>query len=322
MNRYELKTLDLTQRKKWINRSIWTIIILFVLMNVVAIFHAYKFTHFSSDQKKTRSPKHLTAGQKIQTLLFGVSNPRPKNDRTPERDFEVVKLKSNREIECWSIPVEHSKGTIILFHGYSSEKSSLLEQSSVFNDIGYSTLLVDFMGSGGSEGNQTTVGFLEAKQVKTSYQYIKEKGIDTVYLYGSSMGAVAIMKSISDHNVKPKGIILECPFGTMSKTVSARFNNMNVPSFPMSGLLVFWGGTINGFWGFGHNPIEYAKEIKCPTLLMYGAKDDKVSRSEINDIFKSLRGKKELKVYPKAGHESYLKEYGDEWKMDVNQFLL
>lgn len=312
----------MTRRKKWIKRSVWTLTILFVLMNIISIFHAYKFTHFSDELAiKTKTPKHLTTGQKIKTLFFGVSNPRPENKTTPQENFEVVKLKSNKEIECWSIEVEKSKGTIILFHGYSSEKSSLIQQSSIFNSIGYSTLLVDFMGSGGSEGNQTTIGFLEAEQVNTSYQYIKQKGIDTIYLYGSSMGAVAIMKSISDHNIKPSGILLECPFGTMSQTVSARFQNMNIPSFPMAKLLVFWGGAINGFWGFGHNPVEYAKDIKCPTLLLFGAKDDKVSRSEIDEIFKNLRGEKELKIYQEAGHESYLEKYSYEWTRDVSYFL-
>lgn len=311
------------RRKKWIKRSIWTLTILFVLMNVVAIFHSYKFTHFSDELVvKTKTPKKLTTGQKIKTLFFGVSNPRPENTVIPQKDFEIIKLKSNKEIECWGVEVEKSKGTVILFHGYSSEKSSLIEQSSFFNSIGFSTLLVDFMGSGGSEGNQTTIGYLEAKQVKTCHEYLKQKGIDTIYLYGSSMGAVAIMKSISDYNINPSGIILECPFGTMSQTVSARFHNMGVPTFPMSSLLVFWGGAINGFWGFGHNPIEYAKEINCPTLLLYGAKDDKVSRSEIDEIFKNLKGEKELKIYEQAGHENYLEKHEDEWKKDLKRFLV
>ncbi|MDB0037813.1 alpha/beta hydrolase [bacterium] len=291
-------------------------------MNIVAIFHSYKFTHFSDDNAiKTNTPKDLTLGQKVKSLFFGVNNPRPENKTTPTKDFEVVNLKSNKEIECWHIKVENPKGTVILFHGFSSEKSSLLDQSEIFNNLGYNTLLVDFMGSGGSEGNQTTIGYFESEQVKTSFDYIKEKNIKNIYLYGSSMGAVAIMKSINDHNLKPKGVILECPFGTMSQTVSARFNNMGVPSFPMANLLVFWGGVQNGFWAPGHNPTEYAKEIKCPTLLLYGAKDNKVSRSEIDEIFLNLNGEKELKVYTNAEHESYLDKYKQEWTLDIKQFL-
>jgi len=82
----------------------------------------------------------------------------------------------------------------------------------------------------------------------------------------------------------------------MYKTVCARFRSMNAPTFPMAGLLVFWGGLQNGFWAFGHNPTEYAKKINCPTLLMYGQQDDKVSRAEIDEIFANLAGQKELKM--------------------------
>ncbi|RYD55701.1 MAG: alpha/beta hydrolase [Sphingobacteriales bacterium] len=295
---------------------------MFALMNVVAIFHSYKFTHFTNgDVEKTKDAVKLTTSQKIKTLVFGVNNPRPQNKTTPARRYETIKLKSNREIECWSIGIANPKGTIILFHGFSTDKSIMLDKADVFLQLGYNVLLVDFMGSGGSEGNQTTIGYLEAEQVKTCFDYLTQKGEKSIYIFGVSMGAVAAMKAISDLDIEPKGIIIECPFGSMYKTVCARFETMHAPTFPMAGLLVFWGGLQNGFWAFGHNPTAYAKKISCPTLLLYGAKDDKVSRREIDDIYKNLTGKKKLRIYHDAGHENYLAKYPNEWMHDVSQFL-
>jgi alpha-beta hydrolase superfamily lysophospholipase len=291
-------------------------------MNIVAIFHSYKFTHFaSSKSEKTESPEVLTTGEKIKTLFFGVSNPRPENKTFPRGSYQTIKLRSNKEIECWSIKTENSKGTVILFHGFGGEKSSMLDKSDVFRKLGYNTFLVDFMGVGGSEGNQTTVGFWEAEQVKTCFDYLIENGEKNIYLFGNSMGSAAIMKSMYDYEIKPSGIILECPFGSMYHTVCARFEAMNVPAFPMAGLLVFWGGLQNGFWAFSHNPTDYAKKINCPTLLLYGAKDEKVSRREIDEIFNNLAGQKKLKIYQEAGHENYLIKYEKEWKQDAEQFL-
>lgn len=291
-------------------------------MNVVAVFHSYKFTHFvNSKIEKTKDPKKLSTGQKIKTLIFGVSNPRPENLTIPKNDYETIILKSNSEIECWRIKTENAKGTVILFHGFGGNKSSMLDKSDIFLGLGYNTLLVDFMGSGGSEGNQTTIGFLEAHQVKTCFDYLTEKGEQNIYIFGTSMGSVATMKAINDYDIKPKGIIIECPFGSMYKTVCARFKTMNAPIFPMAGLLVFWGGLQNGFWAFGHNPTEYAKQIKCPTLLLYGAKDEKVSREEIDQIFNNLDVKKVLKIYQEAGHENYLTKYNNEWTLDIQEFL-
>lgn len=290
-------------------------------MNVVAIFHSYKFTHFVDNKTdKTKDPKKLTTVQKISTLIFGINNPRPTNEKTPKTKYEIIILKSNKKIECWNIPTTNPKGTVILFHGFSGQKSSMLDKAEVFRKQGFNTFLVDFMGSGGSEGNQTTIGFLEAEQVKSCFDYLTEKKEKNIFLYGTSMGSVAIMKAISDYGIKPKGIIIECPFGSMYKTVCARFKSMNAPTFPMAGLLVFWGGVQNGFWAFGHNPTEYAKKITCPSLLMYGKQDEKVSKVEIDEIYANLNGRKKLKIYENAGHENYLIKYKNEWTKDISQF--
>ena len=296
---------------------------IFVLVNFIAYFHSYKFTHFiDTEKEKTKVPKNFSAKDKIKTLIFGVNNPRPTNNKLPIQHFTAFKLKSNKEIECWSIKVENSKGTVILFHGFGGHKSSMLDKADVFLELGYNTLLVDFMGSGGSEGRQTTIGFFEAKQVKTCYDYLTSIGENKIYLFGTSMGAVAVMKAVADSEITPAAIIIECPFGSMYQTVCARFKTMKVPTFPMAGLLVFWGGVQNGFWAFGHNPSEYAKKINCPTLLMYGEQDEKVSRAEIEEIFENLPSAKELRTYPLAGHENYLKRYREEWTSDIQSFFI
>ncbi|WP_255463011.1 alpha/beta hydrolase [Flavobacterium sp. LPB0248] len=292
------------------------------MINIIAYFHAYKFTHFTKDNsEKTKTPDRLTKFEKVKTLFLGVNNPKPKNKKVPNQKYQTLRLKSNKEIECWLIQNTNSKGTVILFHGYGSEKSSMLDKSDEFLKLGFSTLLVDFMGSGNSEGNQTTIGFKEAEEVKTCFNYVASTGETNIYLFGTSMGAVAIMKCINDTNIKPKGIIIECPFGSMYQTVCARFKKMNAPTIPMAGILLFWGGIQNGFWGFNHNPSEYATKIHCPTLLLYGEKDKSVSRLEIDEIYKNLKGLKKLRIYKDTGHENYLLKNKTQWSQDVNAFL-
>lgn len=310
------------KRKTWLRRALWLLISGFMLMNVVAFFHAWKFTHFSqSGIQKTGNPEKLSFASKLQALVFGVSNPRPANKTKPVGVYETVTLQSNKRLEGWYIPCDSAKGTVLIFHGYSGNKSSMLDKSDVFRALGYNTFLIDFMGSGDSEGNQTTIGFDEALEVCSAFRYIKERTSQPVVLFGTSMGAAAIMKAVKDSVLQADALILECPFGTMQETVEARFRNMHVPSFPMAGLLVFWGGAQNGFNAFSHNPAAYAKQITLPTLLMYGEKDLNVSRGETDRIFAGLAGPKTLALYPKAGHENYLRKYKTEWTSDVDNFL-
>jgi alpha-beta hydrolase superfamily lysophospholipase len=210
---------------------------------------------------------------------------------------------------------------VLIFHGYGGEKSSMLDKATEFLKMNFNVLLVDFMGSGGSEGNSTSIGFHEAEEVKDCFEYIQKGGEKNIHLFGTSMGAVAIMKAISDYKIQPVSIMIECPFGTMYKTVSARFRLVNIPTFPMAGMLMFWGGVQNGFWAFSHNPEEYAKGVSCPTLLLYGEKDNRVSREEIDNIYNNLQGQKSLATYPLAGHENYLLKYKEQWVTDVANFL-
>lgn len=187
--------------------------------------------------------------------------------------------------------------------------------------MGYNVLLVDFIGAGDSGGYTTSVGFHEAAQVKTCFDYVTSRNEKNIYLFGTSMGAAAILKAIHGDNIHPTAIILECLFGSLYKTVCARFETMNVPTFPMALLLTFWGGVQNGYWAFSHNPITYAQNVTCPTLLLFGAQDDRVSLQETTSIFKNLKGSKTLKVYPKEGHALFTSSNSAKWVEDVSDFL-
>lgn len=165
------------KRKKIGKRTLWFGACVFVLMNISAIFHAYKLTHFSpSAVDKTDDPTHLSRIEKIKTLFFGVNNPRPRNSISPALPYKTTTLNKGK-IEIWESSVLHPAGTVVLFHGFSASKSSLIEQASVFHSLGFNTVLVDFMGSGGSAGNRTTIGYFEAEQVTTIFRYLEKKDV-------------------------------------------------------------------------------------------------------------------------------------------------
>ena len=316
--------------KRKIRKALKALAVVFIFMNIIAFFHAYKFTHFTdSNIEKTKDVRQLSIGGILKTVFMGIDNPKPRTKLFPPWLYETVTIQSNKRLEGWWIrsasvlqKEADKKGTVIFFHGLSGEKSTMLNRVEVFLQMGYDALIVDFMGAGDSEGVQTTVGFKEAEEVKSCFDFMKQKGESAIYLFGTSMGAAAILKAEHDFQMHPKGIILEYPFGSMYATTAARFHRMNVPAFPMAGLLVFWGGVQNGFWAFGHTPIKYAKAVQCPVLLMYGRKDETVSEAEISEIFTNLQStKKTMSVYPEAGHETFLKQYRPEWTYDVTLFM-
>ncbi|MBL7816203.1 MAG: alpha/beta hydrolase [Saprospiraceae bacterium] len=293
------------------------------MLNIISFFHAYKFTHFTKERvEKIRDGQKIPLSKKISMLLFGINNPRPQNGFMPERPFETVTIESDVKLEGWYLKTnELAKGTVVLFHGYGGVKSSYLKNAYHYLDLGYNALLVDFRGSGGSEGLETTIGYHEGDDVKAAFDFLQKKGEKNIILNGSSMGAAAILCAMNTHHLTPKALVLQCPFGTMYDAVSGRFRGLGVPSVPFAHFLMFWGGVQNGFWAFDHNPEEYAQSVQCPTLLMWGEKDDRVTKRETQAIFAHLKGQKVLKIFADAGHENYAFRFGDEWKQSVNQFL-
>lgn len=296
----------------------------FVLLNISAAFHAWHFTHFSEDDTPKTKLDELSFSDKVSLVCFGLSNPRPKTKSLPAQDYERLQIASGNEmLEAWYMPADSiSFGDVILFHGFSGEKSSMLERATYLRSIGYGTLLIDFRGSGGSTGNITTIGFEEAGDVKATVDFIHERGADKIILFGTSMGAAAILKAVAEQGVRADQLILECPFASMLQTAKNRFEKLGAPAFPAAHLLVFWGGALHGFWGFGHNPADYTKTVDIPTLLIYGEQDDRVKRIEIDTIFENLPAKKTLLLLPKAGHANYLEVEKEAWKKGVREFVM
>jgi len=302
-----------------------TSLFFFLLLNVVSCNHAYKFTHFAEkNSPKSAKPEHLAFTEKLKVIFWGINNPKPINYHEPARRHEPINIQSQseEELETWLISPENPKGVVILFHGYSGNKSGILNYAEEFYQKGYRTLLVDFQGSGGSTGHQTTIGFEESKDVLATYNYIKNRfPTDEIILFGSSMGAVAILKAVAEEKLDPNKLIIECPFGSMRKTTQKRFEAMGLPTLLLPDLLMIYGSIQNGFNAYTHNPTEYAKAVDIPTLVLYGAKDPRVTRAETDEIFQNLKGEKSLGIFQNAGHENYLWQFSKQWKKEIDAFL-
>jgi len=300
----------------------------FVGLNVVAYQHARKMLTFQPDAaERTASPRKLSVGEKLRVLATGVSLPRPTITRTPESvglDYETFQARSASGVSLagWVIRPPNPRGTVMLFHGYASSRSSLLNEAREFYGLGYVAVLVDFRGCGGSDGNQTSLGYYEAEDVATTVDYVRDRGLPgPVVLYGQSMGGAAVLRSISADQVRVDAVILESAFGRMRDAVCNRFAMMGVPSFPSADLLVFWGSVQVGFSGFKHNPCEYARDCDCAALVLHGADDLHATVQEADAIYQNLRGKKELVVFADAGHAPLLAAPSSPWKAVIGEFL-
>jgi uncharacterized protein len=301
-----------------------TLLVLFVLVNIITAFHAYKFTHIYNRNEVEIKPAEQKSGFDItKEILFGAKAVKLQNP-APDSSIETVLLttKDSIKLETWYIKTATAaKGTVILFHGHLSKKSSVASEAASFREMGYNTLLVDFRAHGGSEGNTCTIGYNEAEDVMLAFFYIRAKGEENIVLWGISMGAAAITKALSDHKLLPSKVILEMPFATIRQAAQGRIKMMGMPPEPLSTLVLFWGSVENSFWAFDMQPAEFVKKINMPVLLQWGRHDPRVLQEETDAIYKNLPAKKQLVVYETAGHESLCNKEHEKWMASVTGFL-
>src|SRR5580704_8560305 len=205
---------------KRFKKILFALLSLFLLFNLIAINQAYHLTHFY-EHGTVKPLADQTNGfwGKVQVALLGFKLEKLPGT-VPDSAFTDIKLKTKNSLtlDAWFIRVPHAKGTIAIFHGHGSEKSANLSQSNTFNEMGYSTFLVDFRAHGQSEGNTCTIGFREAEDVKLAYDYLKDNGEKNIILYGISLGAATITKAVAEYHITPQKIILEMPFGSLPAT--------------------------------------------------------------------------------------------------------
>ena len=299
----------------------------FAGLNILAYNHARAMTTFADAGTRTRQPEKLSRWQRIRVLLTGVTVTRPASDLLPQslaQNTQVISIPVNDNItlQAWYANRGTNTPLALIFHGYASDKTASLVEARALLDMQISVLLVDFRGSGGSSETYTTIGYREADDVKAAFLFAHTHYAHTHHiLFGQSKGAVAILRAMQHHDIKPDAVIIEAVFDTMLNTVRNRFRAMNTPAFPNAELLVFWGGQQWGFNAFRHNPVTYAASLTTPALFMHGEEDPRATLREGMRVFAAVPGPKTWVSFPHSKHESFVGSHPERWNQAIQDFL-
>ena len=310
---------------RWV---LWVLLVQFILFNISAAMYAYKLSHFYNDQSVRYSGENENIFTKTWRLFSGPKLAKSVINEFPAFPFDTVTLKTENGIfiDAWYAKTDSLyKGTVILFHGLTTNKGNVLAEAYEFRYLGYNVMLVDFRAHGNSGGNTTTIGVREAEEVKLAYDYMSQKGEKRIILWGSSLGAVAIAKAVADYTIKPAGVILEMPFASMKSHLRARARMIGFAGFPekpFGFFVTFWMGIERGFNGFKHQTTKYVQKINCPTLLQWGALDFYVLKNETDKVYNATASPaKKLVIYDHANHESFVQNDPLKWRIEVGRFL-
>jgi len=317
--------MEKNRSRKWreyLKLAGWVLLVQVLLANISASIYAYKFTHFYNKPAPVTSSQNFF--DKTWKLFVGPTFYKNTVEPDPPFPFEVVRFNTSDgiPIDAWYSKTDSAKGCVIFFHGITVNKSYVSSEAALCRSYGYNVLLVDFRAHGRSGGNNSTFGMKETDEVQQAFNWAKGKGNAKIILYGVSLGAGVCLKAISENKVAPVAMVADMPFGTLHHHFQSRARVLGFPAEPFASLVTMWIGIERGYNGFRHNVASYAKNVHCPVLVQWGAKDQYVSQNEITQVYENLAtNRKKLVIYPDADHESFLHVDPNTWNREMQAFL-
>lgn len=298
-----------------------------ILVNIAAAKLAYISTHVLPADRPTFAQYATTPLAQAWGMLGGTTTARPMSSATPDAvglayEARSIPMDAGEQLEAWYVPQAQPRGVAIMFTGYMAAKDSLLRPAQELHQLGYSCLLVDVRGAGGSSGELVTLGMREADDVAAAFGYAAQQWPGQPLVgYGISMGATALMRATAQGQIAPAALILEGPFDSMLNTIGHRIERI-APRWPTSELVLLWGSLEIGQNGFAHNPSTYARAITCPVLLMRGERDPWVRAEDLAAIAAALPSPPQVLTAPGQGHTMpFAVGAPDLWVPAVRSFL-
>ena len=233
---------------------------------------------------------------------------------TPEKyklDYQDVWINIDREkIHGWWIPSTNKFAPAILyFHGNASNNGDIVDNAAIFNQLGLSTLLIDYRGyckSSPTFPNETRV----YEDATAAWEYLTQtRQIDPqhIFVYGHSLGgAIAIELASKQPNMA--GLITEGTFTSIKEM--GRLN-------PLFSLL-----PLNLIVTQRFDSINKIASLKTPLLMFHGTDDEIIPPEMAKKLFDIAPQPKQLVLINKAEHNNLHKVGSPEYILNLKQFIL
>ena len=206
---------------------------------------------------------------------------------------------------------------VIIVHGYDSEARNMACYAEKFYNMGYSVFMPDQRGFGLSEGNYTTMGYMEQYDIMKWIDYLNSNGAEKIVLFGVSMGAATVMLTAGNKlpsNVK--AVIEDCGYTSVYDEFRYNLKRMfKLPEFPFLHVAKIITIIRNG-WNMKKDAscIEAVKKSKIPILFIHGSADNFVPFYMQEELYENAECVKEKMVIYGAAHaESHVFDSTTYW---------
>jgi dipeptidyl aminopeptidase/acylaminoacyl peptidase len=251
-------------------------------------------------------------------------------DRTPTEvgieHWQEVSFQSEDGLTLWGWYVGTENGaTVILVHGLGGNRAQLLDDAALLVANGYGVLLLDLRNSGESEGDRTTLGYMEALDIGGALAFLgtqPNSDAERVGLLGHSMGgATAILAAARYPQIK--AVITESTFTSVEDNVSDSLKALTgLPPFPFAPLVAWFSEREAGIDISQISPLDAIGTISPrAVMIVHGELDEVISSENAPRLYAAAGEPKELYIIPNAGHAGLLQTQPEEYRRRIVGFF-
>ena len=189
-------------------------------------------------------------------------------------DFESVHIHTadGIRLHAWLVPARPARGHVLFLHGNAGNISHRIQTLRIFNQLGLTTLIIDYRGYGLSDGEPTESGTYQ--DAEAAWRFLTEqRGVsaEDIVVIGRSLGGAVAIWLATQH--RAAGLVVESSFTSVAE-LSKRF----YPYLPTS-LLV----------RIRYPSLARIKQLECPVLIVHSPEDDIVPYAHGKRLFQAAR---------------------------------
>lgn len=260
-------------------------------------------------------------------LLAGsmICAPAPAVVGAPPPDLAVERVSiestSGSRLAGWFIAGKPHHGAVLLLHGVRGNRLAMLRRARMLSARGFAVLLFDFQAHGESPGSHITFGFLESRDARAAFDYLRHRTVgERIGVLGSSLGGAAAI--LSDPPIAADAMVLEAVYATIEEALENRLA-LYLGSFgrSLSPPLMWQIKPRLGVDAADMKPAERIKRIHTPLLLIAGDADHHATLNEMKRIYTAANEPKDLWVIPGARHVDFYRLIPAEYERRVTEFF-
>lgn len=239
-----------------------------------------------------------------------------------QSNFQDITIPSFDDLHLHAYEITNTDRWILIVHGYYGNAKDMKEPARRFYDLGFSVLMIDLRGHGKSEGNYIGFGGHDAKDVQSWIDYLNQKKVTSICLYGVSMGGATVMMCSDQVPAIVKGIIEDCGYSTLKEMFVYQLKQMfHLPAFPIlpcANILMH----LKAHYGVSDiQPIEHVKRATVPMLFIHGDLDTFVPFSMLQKNYDACSTTKTKVVIHHGQHANNHRIDPDTYWKEITKFL-